>query len=66
MLTLITPDKRGSHMIFDPAYDKTNKMACAPNKDSDQLGHLASLIRAFAVHMKKVWVLSYMYLLNTQ
>ena len=34
-------------------------MACAPNKDSDQPGHPSSLIRVFAVHMKKARVLSY-------
>ena len=32
---------------------------CAPSEDSDQSGHLPSLIRAFAVHMKKAWTLSY-------
>ena len=32
---------------------------CAPNGDSDQPGHLPSLIRVFTVHMKKPWVLSY-------
>ena len=32
---------------------------CAPNEDSDQPGHLPSLIRAFIVRMKKAWVLSY-------
>ena len=32
---------------------------CAPSKDSDQPGHLPSMIRVFAVHMKKAWVLSY-------
>ena len=32
---------------------------CAPSKDSDQPGHLHSLIRVFAVRMKKPWVLSY-------
>ena len=42
----------------EPPYDKTNKMACAPSKNSDS-GHLPSLIRVFAVHMKKSWVLSY-------
>ena len=31
-------------------HDKTNKMACVPSEDSDQLGHLPSLIRVFAVH----------------
>ena len=32
---------------------------CAPSEDSDQPGHPPSLIRAFAVGMKKSWVLSY-------
>ena len=45
-------------------HDKTNKMACAPSKDSDQPGHPPSLIRVFAVRMKKAGVLSY--LLSTQ
>ena len=39
-------------------HEKTNKMACAPNEDSDQPGHSPSLNRVFAVHMKKAWVLS--------
>ena len=33
---------------------------CAPSEDSDQPGHLPSLIRVFAVRMKKAWVLSYL------
>ena len=32
---------------------------CAPSKDSDQPGHPPSLIRVFAVRMKKARVLSY-------
>ena len=32
---------------------------CAPSENSDQPGHLPSLIRVFAVHMKKAWVPSY-------
>ena len=32
---------------------------CAPSEDSDQPGHPPSLIRVFAVCMKKSWVLSY-------
>ena len=40
-------------------HDKTNKMAYVPSKDSDQPGHLPSLIWGFAVRMKKAWVLSY-------
>ena len=31
----------------------------APSKDSDQPGHSPSLIKVFAVRMKKAWVLSY-------
>ena len=34
-------------------------MACAPSEDSDQPGHPPSLIRVFAVRMKKACVLSY-------
>ena len=34
-------------------------MACVPSEDSDQPGHLPSLIRLFAVRMKKHWVISY-------
>ena len=32
---------------------------CAPSQDSDHPGHPPSLIRVFAVRMKKAWVLSY-------
>ena len=32
---------------------------CAPSEDSDQPGHPPSLIRDFAVRMKKAWVRSY-------
>ena len=45
--------------VFEPPHVKTNKMACALSKDSDQIGHPPSLIRVFAVGMKKAWVLSY-------
>ena len=41
-------------------HDKTNKMVCVPSKDSDQPGHPPSLIRVFAVRMKKAWILSYL------
>ena len=30
-------------------HNQTNKMTCAPSEDSDQPGHLPSLIRVFAV-----------------
>ena len=32
---------------------------CAPSEDSDQPGHPPSLIRVFAVRMRKAWVFSY-------
>ena len=38
----------------------TNQQSeCAPSEDSDQPGHPPSLIRVFAVRMKKTWILSY-------
>ena len=37
----------------------TKPTKCAPSEDSDQPGHLPSLIRVFAVRMKKAWVPSY-------
>ena len=42
---------------YEAPHDKTNKMACAPSEESDQPGHPPSLIRVFAVRMKKAWVL---------
>ena len=39
--------------------DMTKQSECAPSEDSDQHGHPPSLIRVFAVRMKKAWVLSY-------
>ena len=44
---------------YEPHRDKTNKMACAPSEDSDQPGHPPSLIRVFAVRLKKARILSY-------
>ena len=35
--------------IYEPEYDKTNKMTWAPSEDSDQPGHPPSLIRVFTV-----------------
>ena len=46
-------------IIFEPQQDKTNKMTCAPSEDIYQPRHPPSLIRVFAVRMKKHWVLSY-------
>ena len=34
-------------------------MACAPSEESDQPGHPPSLIRVFAIRLKKTWILSY-------
>ena len=57
-----TPDWKTLELIIltEPAHDKINKMACASSEDSDQPGHPPSLIRIFAVRMKKAWVLSYL------
>ena len=44
---------------YEPPHDKTNITAYAPSDDSDQHGHPPSLIRVFAVRMKKAWVHSY-------
>ena len=33
-----------SSLQFEPEHDKTNKMTCAPIEDSDQPGHMLSLI----------------------
>ena len=38
---------------------QNKQCGCAPSKDSDQPGHPPSLIRVFAVRMKKAWGLSY-------
>ena len=37
-----------------------NQMICVPSEVSDQPGHPPSLIRVFAVCLKKAWVLSYL------
>ena len=44
----------------DLSRDITNQQnGFAPSEDSDQPGHPPSLIRVFAVRMKKAWLLSY-------
>ena len=45
--------KLGIGLSSEPPHDKTNKMTIAPSEDSDQP---PSLIRVFAVRMKKHWV----------
>ena len=42
---------------FELRHDKTSKMSVRPAK-TDQPGHPPSLIKVFAVRMKKAWVLS--------
>ena len=49
-----------SQCWYEPPHDKTNNVACVPNEDSDQPGHLPPRLNwVFAVRMKKAWVLSY-------
>ena len=38
---------------------QNQQSGCAPSENSDQPGHPPSLIRVFAVRMKKAWVLGY-------
>ena len=40
-----------SLQLYEPQHDKTNKVACAPCKGSDQAEHPPSQIRVFAVHL---------------
>ena len=50
--TLIVRHKPGAQSngtTTEPLHDKTNKMTCAPSKDSDQPGHPTSLIKVFPV-----------------
>ena len=47
-------------LTYVPPHAKTNKMSCAPREDADQPGHPPSLIRVFAVRMKKRWTLNYL------
>ena len=37
-------------VIIEPQHDKTHKMTYAPNKDTDQPGHLPSLISLRCPH----------------
>ena len=39
-------------MLSEPQHDKTNNLACASVKDSDQPWHLFCLIRVFAVYIE--------------
>ena len=57
--TMISLYETSAEAKIEPPHDKTNKMTCAPNEDSDQPGHPPSLIRAFAFRLKEVWVINY-------
>ena len=46
-----------SHNLYEPPLDKTNEMTCVLSEDSDQPGLRPTLIRVFAVRMKKHWAL---------
>ena len=45
------------NIIWDASW-QNQQNDCAPSEDSDQPGHPPSLIRIFAVRMKKAWVLA--------
>ena len=51
----------GTNMAYKPLHDKTSNVVVCPAKTQISLGirHPPSLIRVFAVCMKKAWVLSY-------
>ena len=49
---------QGVQYIWDATW-QNQQNGCAPSEDPDQPGHPPSLIRVFAVRMKKTWVLSY-------
>ena len=60
----VVKDKRAAvFLTIELPHDKTNKTSFAPSEDSDQPGLPSSLIRVFALSMKKHWTL---YLLNAQ
>ena len=58
-VTLLVLLCSGSNWIIWAATWLNWQSSCAPSQDSDQPGHPPSVIRVFAVHMKKAWVLSY-------
>ena len=58
LLSLDSRSIKRSKLPFEPAHDKTNKITCGPSEDSDQSGHSPSLIKFFAVRMKKFGALA--------
>ena len=59
LMYLYIIEKIWSHHNMWAATWQNQQSDCAPSEDSDQPGHPPSLIRVFAVRMKKAWVLSY-------
>ena len=53
-----SPSKPSKEQLIWAASWQNQQNACAPSKNSDQTGHPPSLIRIFAVHMKKHWALT--------
>ena len=54
-----TQTRTQTRLIKWAASRQNQQIDCAPKEDSDQPGHPPSLIRVFAVRMKKAWALSY-------
>ena len=53
-IVIVDPNTLQVRVSYELPHDKTNKMTGVPSEDSDQPGHPPSLIRVFAVHMKKL------------
>ena len=47
---------------FEPRHEISNNVVCATSKASDQPVHMRSLIKAFAIRLNIVWLLSYYHL----
>ena len=56
---LLVPVLEMKTKMIRAATRQNQQNECAPSEGSDQPGHLPSLIRVFAVRMKKAWVHSY-------
>ena len=39
---MVPVNRTAEDYTYEPLHDKTNKMACAPSEDSDQLGSSAT------------------------
>ena len=50
ILILVLKSIFQQHILNQPPHDKTNKMAYVPSEDSDQPGHLPSLISLHYLH----------------